>query len=464
MGTIFFFDDWKLLERQNSVRCTGQPKWDQNAVLVDRRTEGAWNYPTVFREADGTWTALYGGTQEHSFDEISGFHIKSVELLIAQSADGRHWKTVPQYHAWESEAENCVFNKNTGHVNTRSAQCRIDCGPVFHDLWDVNSSRRFKLLFRDFDENGKATERLAVSGDGKTWRIEKQLTSLPYLMHSPTPCYYCQQSGKYVVVNRFSLHDRRIAFYETPDFVQFQPPVLVLQADSEDVMLAETYAMPVFLYENIYIGFLWMFHPHRNDVRTNRLIGTVDSCLCYSYDGRSFQRCGHQPFIKLNEPGEFAGGCIFPCSLIEDGDSLRIYSSGAKGEMFAFQEEDDAALLLHTLRKDGFAYLQTTGYGWIRTRCLRFYGNDLRINVNASYGCVRGRLLAEGGQPVPGFDYEQSLKICRDDIDAVLSWECGSFQTLYGHSVFLELELYNCRVYAIRGDFDVYSAGDNKLP
>lgn len=50
MGIIYFFDDWKILRRTRMNRKMGTPVLCKESILEDVKTEGVWNYPTVWKD------------------------------------------------------------------------------------------------------------------------------------------------------------------------------------------------------------------------------------------------------------------------------------------------------------------------------------------------------------------------------------------------------------------------------
>lgn len=437
-------------------RKMGTPVLCKESILEDVKTEGVWNYPTVWKDiTTGKWVAIYGGCAPFSYDERAGFCIKTVELYRATSEDGIHWK---------SDCENPVFSREIDLGMDEPGLSRIDGGPVFYDEKERNEHKRLKLLYRFFDTNGVPEERIAYSLNGKTWKTEKLACGNEKLFHSPSSIFYNEKEGKYYISNWFHVHDRRIVFYGTRDFKSVEEPLLILQADGEDECTAETYALIVIPYEDMYIGLLWMFHGDAGETKLNRLMGYMDCQLVYSYNGKIFQRICHRPFIARSRQGEHGGGSVFPTSVVEDKNHIYIYGSGSKGEMFRYQEEKDAALLRYSLRKDGFAYLATESTGDICTKALRFYGEKLYLNVCAPYGVIKVRILNEDGKEMEGMSYEECTYKCIDLIEWTPVWISNkTVNSLKGQVVFLEIEITNGELYAIRGDFDVLGANYIKL-
>lgn len=450
MGIILFFDDWKILSRTGMERKQGNPCMEEDSVFEDEKTEGAWNYPVVWKDTEkNKWLAIYGQALPFAYDEKAGFCIKTVEFYRLVSSDGIHWKR---------SSRTPVFSREDGDIEA----ARIDGGPIYYDLQESDESKKLKLLYRLFDANGTPQERIAYSQDGKVWTTE--ILKGKNIFHSPASIFYNREEKKYYISNWFHVHDRRIAFYATKDFKKVEDPIYVLQSDGEDDCAAETYALLVFPYENIYIGLLWMFHGDTKEIKVNRLKGYMDCQLVYSYNGKNFQRVFHKPFIARNSRGKHAGGSVFPTSIVVNDDEIFIYASGSKGEMFKYQEECDAALFRYNMRKDGFAYLTSYTTGEVCTKAVKFYGDKFDLNICAPYGVVKLQILNEDGKIIEGMSYEECTCKSIDSVEWSPTWNGGkTIADIKNQVVFIEIEISNGEIYAIRGDFDVLGANYIKL-
>lgn len=465
MRTLFFFDDRAIQNRDNMIRRLGKPNWVHEATLEDDITEGAWNYPTVWHDTKkDQWCALYGGAAPHSFASSVGFFLRTQILLYARSGDGVHWEKPDLTHETPSIGRlrpNQVFCSDIPINSRGKGGPRIDGGPVYYDQQEPENDRRLKYLYRYIDDSGRSEERLVISPDGIKWKWEELPWGREFQFHSPVAIFFNRHSNSYFISNRFSLHDRRIVFRETKDFKSINKPELILQSDPEDPPLSETYAMLVFPYEGMYIGLLWILHTNPAEITLNRLYGFIDCSLTYSYYGKVFNRAFHEAFIPRNIKGEHGGGCIFPSSMVCCSKDIRIYSGGSKAEMFRNQGLSDAGLLLHTLRKDGFVYLESNAIaGRIITKGVVFKEDDLRLNICAPYGRVRIQILELSGKPIDGLTFMDSVPFTGDEIDYRPCWKNGKgIKQLIGKPVFLEIEIAEGSIYAIRGELDLVGPG-----
>ena len=459
MSYLHFFDDWKLLARTNLERKIGRPRYVPEATLVDPLTEGTWNFPTVTRLPDGKYVALYGGAGPVP----SGFSNategkplgkcvpKSQVLCYAESADGIHWER-PDFSDVPLDGPRRA--KNQVYAAPHPA---VEGMPVFYDPYDKNPARRFKYFVNMVEEVGvRGWRALLCSPDGKSWRMEKEYRDFG-ATDTPTQVFYRPEDETYVLNTRKYCGDRRVFFWETKDWETFSEPYLVMHPTPHDPPLAGFYGMPVYRYEDLYIGLLWTIY--NDPTATAFPDGAIDCSLAYSYEGKTFNRATYAPFIERNELGEHGGGCIYAGSMmVDENNAIRFYSGGSKAEHFQNQNLDDAALMLHTLRLDGFVYLATTsGGGSILTRPLRITGDDLRINVRCPWGEVRVRVLDESKKPIGGFDFGDCAPFRGDELFWQPQWSGGLLSRCADPEKFryLEVSVYTGELYALRGDFDI---------
>ncbi len=450
-----FFDDWFLQDRDHFKRLYGKPKWIEYAVLEDDATEGAWNYPTIwFDEERNKWLALYGGAMEHSFSDHTGFHLRTQVLLMAESVDGIRFT--------KSKIEPFPGQLRENQVFPRENNClplRYDGSPVYYDT-HAPKEGRLKYLYRFFDKEGKGTQYMAQSPDGLQWTSMRITDAEDVLYHSPASLFYNQKRNCLTLSNWYSPHDHRIVFRDYDGESSFYSPRLVMQADGQDSPLNETYAMIIAPYDGYYIGLLWMYQSDDNEIQELKLHGNMEGYLVYAYDPDVFLRADYTPFITRNSLGQHGGGCIFPSCLIQGKDDIRIYSSGSYGAMFREQGRKDAAIMVHTLRKDGFVSFIAKGRGHLTTKSLKIVGDRLYVNVSVPYGNLKAQLVNEEG-PIEGYTFNECVTL--DHVDGTqleLSWkEKKGIGMLKNQLVYLELELINGCLYSIYGDFHVVHMG-----
>lgn len=454
MKTILFIDDWALQRRYNIVRELGKPKWVPEATLEDDLTEGTWNFPTVwFDSRDKKWKAIYCGAanypskREFNSPNIT-FSPKTQVLLYAESEDGVKW------HRPDLSS---VTNLRVRHRPNQvfESGVRMDGAPVYYDPHELDPDRRLKYLFSR-GEAHETEQGMATSPDGIHWTIDSEPWSRRYMLDAPITLFYNQHRDSYMISNRFSHTNRRITLTETKDFKSFSPAELVVFPDPEDPPMVQFYGMPVFPYEDMYIGLLWRYHTDQGEIGMTKYYGPIDCSLAYSYTGLAFNRAFHDVFISRPELGNHGCGCIYVASMVVDNDNvIRFYSGGSKAEHFRNQDLTDAALMLHTLRLDGFASLKTYAtVGDIITKGLIFTKPNLRINARAPYGSVRVQVLDERGDKVDGLTLADSIPFRGDELFYTPKWKSGAgLDKVLNQPVYLQIELTEGEIFAIRGDF-----------
>jgi hypothetical protein len=231
--------------------------------------------------------------------------------------------------------------------------------------------------------------------------------------------------------------------------------------------------MPVFEYERQYVGLLWVFHNATSEPTRsfNRFVGWLDCQLTYSFDGMRFFRSARDPLVALTEPDEHGCGGIEPSSMVVTDDEIRIYSCGSKaqhGTNFQTRRagaKNFEALLLHTLRKDGFTYLRSRGsWASLTTKPLVLFDGELYLNLEAPWGELRYQLTDLKSEPIEGFTFDDCAPLIRENsLQASLRWRDKSAASLIGQPLRLHLQWRDARLYAVRGRFHFLDAQDMHL-
>ena len=455
MTTILFFDDWLLETHQNIVRKMGVPQWVREADFADPYTNPdplfarSCYYPSVFwDEGFGRWRAFYTVWAK----ALNGI----ATLATAESDDGIHWE-VPdlsmRFPNGSRIMKNEIFIAGRGN----------EAGAVYLDLRDPDPERRYKLLYlpgpyTDYVNNGIGKNRLAVSADGYDWIPVEGVEWGDWLSDTANWTYYNEQRESYVSVVRAHWGDRRVSFIETRDWKHWSKPEVVVHPDPLDPPLVQYYGMPVAPYEGMYIGLLWMVFCDPLEIRADKRRGPVDCQLAYSYNGWHFNRTFREPFIALNEPGLPGCGSIYPSDICVDKDNvIRIYSNAWKTEHHCYRDprNDVTGLMMHTLRLDGFMYLESrTSVGSLMTKCIKFRTPELKLNVQVPSGDASVQISDHDGVPIDGLTFDDCIPFTGDDLFWEPVWKSGkSIKDILNKPVRIEVRMYRGRLYAIRAGF-----------
>jgi hypothetical protein len=441
LTTLLFFDDWPLDRRDHVERHVGHPEWRREATFVDPHLNLTWGYPCVFRDSEtGQWRCLYEGWDEER---------KQNYPVVAESQDGLRWQ---------------IPDLSSIHLQDRAYPHQVlpvtnfsTWNPCYYDERAISSERLKGLVVNHTKSD------LWVSPDGLHWRC---IDGVQWQRATPDPVtsvFWNASRSSYVLTTRPSRNDRRLAVAETTDWRKFSEPELALEADALDTPLAQIYGMPVFPYHGWFVGLLWVFHVSpevKGQSPLKFLGGKIDCQLSYSLNGWHFQRGLRETFMQNADPGQLGGGCLYPCCMVlDDEETIRIYSNAVRHE-HGFQLPGDAGIVLHTLRRDGFTYLESSGgAGVIGTRPLLARGGALELNVLAPDGEVRVQLTDSKGDILPGYGFADSIPFAGDNLHWEPQWKGNqTLQNLPERTLRLEVLLDNARLYAIRGNFKVLTA------
>ena len=448
MTTMLFFDDHYLNRWENLCRHVGQPELEPEATFTDPAHRLASGYPTVFRTGTGTWRCLYQGKS------IAHMPAKISFPLLVESDEGIHWE-IP-------DLADKVPLPDRAFPNQVLPMDRFGQWDHYFDEKTDDPQERLKGLITS--DKGAL---LWTSPDGLVWREVEGVEWRPGSPDPPSMAFWNEVRQSYVIMARpgRNPHPRRLAVSETKDWRSFSESELTLRADALDLPLTELYGNPAFPYEDMFVGFVWVYNtvPYRaDDPTTHRKYygGRTYGQLSYSYNGWHFQRSLREPFIPNAPTGELGTGIMRPMSMIVDDDQcIRIYSSASKLEHgYHIQGTDLGALVMHRLRLDGFMYLESAGgAGILGTRPLFWRGGEVRLNVQSGQE-ARVQVTDGQGQTIEGYEFDNCEPFAGDELFWEPRWKSGIGMAALGNQLLrLEISLENARLYAIRGDFVVPS-------
>jgi hypothetical protein len=160
--------------------------------------------------------------------------------------------------------------------------------------------------------------------------------------------FFDERSGKYLWFTKLYLGERLVTRLESDDFLHWKSSGVVLRSSLDEGKQSQTYALTVFPYGSIYLGYLMMYHVGKDR--------TVDCELAWSHDSIHWQRV--QPgtaFLKNGAKDSYDGGTIYAQAgppVVKEG-RLQIYYGGSPTVHVGWKR--NASLCLATLREDGFA-------------------------------------------------------------------------------------------------------------
>lgn len=477
--TWLFWDLWRFDGLRGAELKMGKARWEPAGDYEDPLFNGHGSWPSVFRDpVSGKWRMLYSA------------QFQPMTLLAAESTDGIHWSPLDasaiQPPGQPKRAPNHLYSLPGGsggsvfidpvagdgfrykmyirrHGAEAGALAAADPNHEFHEAARRGAGRLYII-----------DHSMLVSADGLNWKEDRSANWAQTAWHPEPPlyCYYNPALRRYFMTARPGHGERRLVLQSSADARKWSGPEPLLQPDALDPMGLQHYGMPVFAYEGQYVAFLWTFHTAAWDrpARYNHMVGLMDSQLAYSFDGLRFQRGFREPFVARNEPGQPGCGLVQPSAMVEDGDRLLIYSTAGKpmhgtSAEYRSSRQGQYHILVHTLRRDGFHYLEAQGAcGGFYSKPMVWFEPDLEINASALRGRVECRITDVEWQTVPGFGFEDSVPLT--DADSVRwrpAWKTRGLAELAGKPVRLELRFRSARIFAVRGTFHFLDAQDMHL-
>ena len=322
-------------------------------------------------------------------------------------------------------------------------------GRVQHVIWDPTGSKgeRYKGLLI-----GSRGRKPVVSADGH----EFTALDVPTIPSQDTSQLTYDERGEQFIltVKHRGPFGRSVFLCLSKDFRKWTEPELIFHADALDQKLGvarirehmvnprlytpvfnepsqyntEIYKMPIFPYEDVYIGFPNYFEssgitpPHHNNQD-----GVNSAKLATSRDLRTWVKVGSRDvFLPVSELGEgvIDTAQVLPLSRpIQKGDELWIYYSGVDVR-YPARGDYRGAIHLARLRRDGFAsFWADEDGGFVETRAVQFEGTRFFVNADASRGALRAEVLDERGRKVlEGWSKEVSRSVTTDQLGTELSW------------------------------------------
>ena len=450
-----FLDDYILAATAGTTRKLHQPVKDPGNPLISPPAPLAGN-PELLHLGG---SVIYD-QEENLFKmwyEANNATRTHAAMAYATSTDGINWD-MPcfnkiSYPEWTmpgcSEGENNFLFE--GKVDNSYAELVVS---AFKDNHETDPSRRYKMVYRNDDVGaGTGSVWAAFSPDGINWSGETG----PIILDADSfhSALWDPGLGKYVVHSRFNRNhhaslppQRQVLQSESDDFVTWRTHGVILKPDEHDPPDTEFYNMEWMPYEDVFVGFISVFHT-----ATDKL----DVQLAFSRDDRNWVRAGNREVFIPNSPAPDAydNGMIWNVLQhpIVVGDEIFIYYNGASGLHGAYWSGDPqgGGIALAKLRLDGFVSMNTDATGTLTTKPLAMTGDQLVINADAKEGSIRVEILNEDNLPIAGFSKEDAVPVDKDAIRQTVRWKQGSdVSPLAGKTISLRFYLDRSRLFAFQ--------------
>ena len=351
---------------------------------------------------------------------------REMGVCYAESRDGIAW-TKPDLGLVEFEG-----SKNNNVV----ARGPHGAG-VYFDPRETEAARRYKMFYVDRDISG------AFSTDGKRWGEAVRLPEIEADGDTHNNAIWVASLGKYVGITRLwddRTGQRLVARTESTDFASWTRAVEVMRADPRSPE-SQTYSMPVFEHEGVFLGLVAIFHVPSDTVQTE---------LAWSPDTVHWERIdAGSPIIARGPAGAPDSGCAYAAAPVFEEDHIRLYYGASNGPHTGWR---DGFLCLARLRSDRFAGFEASSAGWpatVVTRPVKVTSDDLRVNADARGGQVRVGVFESEGRRGP-LALDRAVPIQADVLYGHCRWQNGSLRSLVGKEVQFVFELRAARAFSFQ--------------
>ena len=412
-----FLDNFLIRDMENLERVIQNPdKHPGNPVIVP---EHPWEkrileiYGTVLydntRERFRCW---YLGNEYKNGIPDNPEYLQTAEYYTcyAESEDGIHWTKpmVGRAPFGRHEKHNVVIEGTHGFC-------------VLPTPDDPDPMKRYK---------GAGGASVGESPDGLVWTIRNWRDTIG---KNDTSTCVVRWKGEYLAYVRAQVPDpdwpavmRGIGLSVSKDFVEWTPKETVFKTDSEDgYPWTQPYGISVTPYGDVLIGILWLLHL--DEVEGNNSLGTMDTQLVVSRDGRTWERVANRaPFLSPTA-GTWDAGRVFPgTTMFRRNGKVWIYFTGVStrhGEGWG-----EMGIGLATLPEDRFVGLRVRDgatSGTLETQVLAFEGNELLVNADVGEDGLAVELVDAEGNVLPGAARGRSHLIRHDALRYRVLWDDG---------------------------------------
>jgi hypothetical protein len=455
-----FLDDVEIESLHGLSRELGHPdKHPNNPVLrCERPWEmlGVQTYGTVIHDVDEglfkIWYLTHAGPSDETVMVDGIERLANMTLLgYATSRDGLTWDRPALGQVdFEGSRENNILR--IGNVNVEGASILLQ--PREEDpsskykafYWEHGSGEVTHLddgtpIWGEGEGDGMW---VSFSEDGVHWNNHPDNPVIAMGSDTGQSVVWDPGIHRYVAFGRFGAGGRKVARSESPDFVHWSEPELVLQPDGIDGSNTQFYGISVTLYEGLYIGLLWIFHIEpKGHLGGGRDVGSIDIQLVSSRDGREWNRvCDREVFMPNGPEGEWDSRIIqAACRFVTLEDRHLVFYNGTSCRHGKGGRRGNSQIGMASLRRDGFVYIAAgEEEGTLVTRGFIRPPGDLHVNVNAKGGNLTVEYVDFSSKP--------SLPMTTDSMNLKVPWAEGNATPDEGEIIKLRFRIRNSKLYS----------------
>jgi len=301
-------------------------------------------------------------------------------------------------------------------------------GPgIFKDARETDPAKRYKMI-----QQGMAVR---FSSDGIRWSDAISCKEISAVGDTHNNAFWAPELGEYVGITRWKIPQRVVVRTQSPDFIHWTKAAEVYRGDVNN----QTYAMPVFRYEHVYLGLVMMYRIHPDDRVACELAWSPDTIAWMAIDPGN-------ALIPLSEkPGDYDWGCIYAAAYpIVLENEIRLYYGASNGPHMGWR---DGFFALAKLRKDGWAgYVPIDPHksGTVLTKPLACNASTLHVSADIGSGSLKVVVMDANGETLAN-----SKPMTGDVTDAAVAWApADALAGLQGKVIRLRFELHGAKLYS----------------
>ncbi|MGH9160166.1 MAG: hypothetical protein ACRD2X_09295 [Vicinamibacteraceae bacterium] len=443
-----FVDDHVIASMRGLSRVFHSPRrHPDNPILVGDRPWENWvievnGRPIVYDEQTAELRVYYVAPQM----DPSAPAGERFRTCLAISRNGLRWQrqNLGQVE-WEGSRDNNILRPGENWMRRPN---------VILDSTDPDPMRRYKMTFVDWigdKTEGKTAIVKAYSRDGIEWTLNGDGRPWFRHLHSSNLLGWDPRIRKYVIYSRMAGPGNSIGRATSDDFVTWSEPELVIAPGPAD-QGRDFKGIAAFLYEGMYLGFLWVFDHKKS----------AEAKLVYSRDGIAWKRASPRRYYFPRGAGDaWDSRMVLQVAPVVFNNRIWVYYSGwnlpysqaalarAHQGWFENGRRMQRAIGVATLRLDGFASLDAGAKeGVLVTKALHGQGGSLIVNADVR-GELRVEVLDDGGTVLPGYGREECDPIRSDSTHHTVRWKSGArLDRFAGKAITLRFYLREGRVYS----------------
>ena len=479
-STELFLDD-AFIEMSGGVsrRIHAPRKHRRNPVMVPERWwEGDIVLPsaTLYDPDEKRFKMWYRTGAEH--DKLAARDGHAAYTAYATSADGVNWER-PELGLFEltGRGDHSIVLMSEGQDPrdnfTRQGKKAFILSVIPHPR-PKDENEKYVCMFFDMKMRGAY---LGYSADGLRWRREPEpfwqtpVDAAPWGDDNVKSMIYDRLRERWVMYRRVIPQEserliaqpgdedwarpertmRVMGYADSADLRTWQNHRIILSPDADDPADVEFYGLTCHPYEQVYVGYLWVYHMEPG-------VRNIDVQLVTSRDGVTFTRCcRREPFIPAG-PRDYYDYMVCPGyqaePLIVD-DMVYLYYEACN---YAHERPDRnehcrTTAGLVTFPRDRFAGLESGPPHPCQLVTKPFVVEQPKLLLNAATwldGYIRAEVMTREWKPVAGFTLDEATAIHGNALAHPVRWRGNDdLGRLAGREVRLKFDMHDARIHAL---------------